>query len=131
MVKNLLGLCYCGNAVEGRTNHCATHNRERRKAATSKPNKRSNIKPVSDKRRLEIKLYTVLRKNYIKENMLCECCLVEMATQIHHKAGRTNDLLNDADYFLAVCSDCHVKIENHPDWAKKNGYSVQRTAIIK
>lgn len=49
---------------------------------------------------------------------------VHKATQIHHKKGRIGDALyND---FLAICEDCHRKVEENPEWAKENGYSVSR-----
>jgi len=49
------------------------------------------------------------------------------ADQIHHKKGREGNLLLEEKYWLAVNFKCHRHIEDHPYWAKQEGYSLQRT----
>lgn len=71
--------------------------------------------------------YLKIRKEFLKEHPKCEVdkC-VKDAKEIHHKKGRTGDLLTDTRYFLAVCSTHHKLIEAKPNWAKENGYSESR-----
>jgi hypothetical protein len=45
---------------------------------------------------------------------------------VHHKRGRTGDLLVNKDYFLACCLNCHRYIEDHPAVAIENGWSISR-----
>jgi hypothetical protein len=46
--------------------------------------------------------------------------------QIHHKKGRIGHLLWNTKYFLAVCPNCHRYIEDHPEQARSNGWSLSR-----
>jgi len=85
------------------------------------------IKKVSDKRKVENKEYLDLRNGYFYNNPLCEVKFCNnLATEIHHKKGRIGKLLTDIRYFLAVCRECHNKIELNPILAKENGYSLNR-----
>jgi hypothetical protein len=96
------------------------------KLKNHKPIKASkSINPVSRNQRKRNNKYLELRFIYLKEHPLCEVegC-THKATEIHHKAGRTGDSLYM--YFLAVCNECHRRIEENPDWAKENGYSISR-----
>ena len=86
---------------------------------------RKPIKKMSDKRKKELNEYKTLRLKFLKENPFCKVCGKE-SNQIHHAKGRENSLLNDLTYFVAVCGQCHAKIELNPLWAKKNGYSINR-----
>ena len=70
--------------------------------------------------------YYELRDAYLKKNKLCEVCFKKEAMDIHHKAGRGQNLLK---HFLAVCRECHSRIEDNPAWAIKNGYSIKRHII--
>lgn len=97
------------------------------KAPKISPKKTQNkIKQVSVKRSQENRLYTAKRALYLAENIKCECCKVMPSTEIHHKKGRIGNLLTDTRYFLAVCRQCHTKIELNPEWAKENNYSLSR-----
>lgn len=70
-------------------------------------------KKISEKRQEEMKDYSTLRKQYLKENPVCEANLREctgMAEEIHHKAKRGANYLN-VETFMAVCKPCHKIIE--------------------
>lgn len=88
--------------------------------------KKAKIKPMSDKRSKENKEYLSLRKVFLNGKK----CQIEgckrLATTVHHKRGRIGTLLCDIKYWLACCMDCHVEIENNPEWAKEMGYSLNR-----
>ena len=61
----------------------------------------------------------------------------EKATDIHHKMGRIGyadewarqeniPLLLDVRFWLAVSRKGHQMIEENPEWAKENNYSIDR-----
>jgi len=83
------------------------------------------MKKISEKRAKQLREYGKLRDAYLRAFPCCALCYRE-ATDIHHKAGRSGERLNDTSNFLAVCRACHSKIELNPTWAKENGYSKSR-----
>lgn len=100
------------------------HNKE--KVAQKGLNKaRTPIKKVSDKQAKINAAYSVLRKQFLKDNHNCKVCNRE-ATEVHHKLGRVGKNMLDTTEWLAVCSSCHHEIEMNPQWAKENGYSKNR-----
>ena len=90
------------------------------------------IKPRSTKRAKQEREYMKIRAKFLEENPYCQaewmCCGL-LATEIHHKKGKINDLLTDVRYFLAVCRICHQHIELHPKEAKELGFSLSRLEI--
>lgn len=98
---------------------------QRKQSKTSqKPpvRKRKAIRPVSDKRKKQNAEYSVLRKAFLEEHPVCQVCLSEEASQIHHMNHREGKRLNDQNYWLAVGPDCHHQIHDQPAWAKEKGY---------
>lgn len=102
----------------------------------SKPKKRIAIK--SKDKYLEDSMYSVLSKWFKSSVGKCQVCNVKTCQDVHHKMGRIGyadkwakileiTLTMDIRYWLAVCRDCHIKIENNPDWAKENKYSLLRS----
>lgn len=88
-------------------------------------NKRGKkIPKLSKKQKSREDKYKSLREIYLKEKRICECCGIAVSTEIHHKAGRDGE--NLFQHFLAVCRECHDKIEMNPEWAKENNYSISR-----
>lgn len=85
------------------------------------------INKVSDKRKIENLKYSVLRIEFLSkpENRICPVTGWE-ATEIHHKKGRVGDLFLDTNFWLAVSREGHTHIEENPEWAKENGYSLNR-----
>ncbi len=103
------------------------------KSAFSPPKKEKEVKPRkpikarSDKRAAQEREYTKKGKAYLIAHPYCEVKNCKASSeQVHHKKGRTESLLTDDTFFLAVCADCHKKIELEPIWAKENGYSIGR-----
>jgi hypothetical protein len=87
------------------------------------------IRKVSKKRAQQNRQYAKVRLEYLETHPVCEANLQEclkVADEIHHRKGRTNDLLCNPEYFLAVCWNCHVWIELHPKEAKELGFSLSR-----
>jgi hypothetical protein len=109
----------CGKPTEGRTGLCSSHNRELRRIV------KTPIAKTGDKLKKRLSAYAE-RKRVFLQNKRCAVYPVLPATEIHHMAGRTNDLLNDEKYWLPVSRKGHVEIELNPAWAKKQGFSVSR-----
>ncbi len=99
------------------------------------------IKPIpkfSKKREKENREYTIKRLQFLAqpENLRCPITK-EKATDIHHKMGRIGyadewarqeniPLLLDVRFWLAVSRKGHQMIEENPEWAKENNYSIDR-----
>ncbi len=119
-----------------RTGYCASHDAVERaeKRDKTKPVKKSvpirksvaPIKKVSTKRKDQNAQYEKLRAEYLKAHPICEVCGGEAATEVHHKKGRTNDLLCEVQYFLAVDRDCHRHLTEDSAFAIAQGYSINR-----
>ena len=85
------------------------------------------IPKISQKKKIENLKYQVLRTEFLgkKENQVCPIT-GKKTTEIHHKKGRVGSLFLDIRYWLAVSREGHKKIEENPEWAKKEGYSLSR-----
>ena len=87
------------------------------------------MRQISKKQSANLRIYKKVREIYLNNNPNCEAklqgCSYE-ATEIHHKAGKTGDLLFNTKYFLAVCRTCHNWIEGNPKEAKQMNLSVDR-----
>lgn len=95
---------------------------------TSAKTSRATLSPRSPKQRRIEAAYNVLRKTYLDKNQMCQAHLsgcATYATDIHHKAGRGEHMLDQSTY-MAVCRNCHQWIELHPIEAKQKGFSVER-----
>jgi hypothetical protein len=82
---------------------------------------RKKIAWQSDIYKDRMRKYKELREIYLKEHEFCEVCKIKPATEIHHIEKRVGD--NLFKHFLAVDRDCHMKIEENPEWAYAQGYS--------
>lgn len=81
----------------------------------SKGKKITKIKPLSDKRKRQNDEYLLLRKQYLKQYPACEVKLsgcTKTATEIHHARKRTGSMLTNEKYFVAICRNCHTRVEN-------------------
>jgi hypothetical protein len=85
------------------------------------------IKQVSDKRKVENAKYLVLRIEFLgrPENQKCPIT-GKPTTDVHHMKGRIGRLLLDTRYWVALSRDGHKYVEENPEWAKENGYSLNR-----
>ena len=80
------------------------------------------IRPISEARSKQVKLYSKLRQIHLIEVPVCEVCKSRAASEIHHKRGRIGELLNDRTHFLSTCKVCHRLIHQAPKWAAEKGY---------
>jgi ribosomal protein L40E len=63
-----------------------------------------------------------IRVKYLNDHKICQVCSAKNSTEIHHTAGRRGEALTEVSNFLAVCRECHVKIEMNREWAYEKGY---------
>ena len=91
----------------------------------SKPQK--PIKKVSEKRSVENLQYSADRIVFLgkPENKICPITK-KPTTDIHHKRGRIGSLLLDQRYWVALSREGHKYVEENPEWAKMNGFSLNR-----
>lgn len=87
--------------------------------------KRTPLRRVSKKRQALLVTYHKLKKQYMIDNQVCECCADRLAIDIHHKhpLGRGGKLC-DTSIFMAVCRPCHMWIHDNPKEAQEKGYLV-------
>lgn len=83
--------------------------------------KQKPIKKVSSKRAEQNKTYKMVRAMFLNDNYYCQRCR-RPASEIHHKAGRNGERLNDVHNFMSVCRDCHQYIHAHPQESRQNGW---------
>lgn len=88
------------------------------------------IKPVSDKQKVRLARYRVVRDEYMKKNAVCEAQIANVctykATDLHHKKSRIGDLLWDVTYFSALCSNCHIWVHENDAEARELGFLLSR-----
>lgn len=91
---------------------------------------RTAIKQVSDKRAKEQRIYAKIAPVFKLANPYCHARLsgcTTLTTEIHHIRGRENQKLNEVEYFLPVCRNCHDWIGANNTRAKELGFSINRT----
>lgn len=86
------------------------------------------INPVSKRQQQRFREYRKVRKEFLREHPVCECCrvinlnpILHRATEIHHVRGRIGSLLCDTRFFKATCFQAHHWIGHHPQEARKLG----------
>lgn len=109
----------CGKRTEGTTGLCSSHNKATRQVV--KP----QLARVSKKLQANLSSYKEASRQWLIGKR-CEVFPMLKATEVHHGAGRTGDMLMDKDYWHAVSRKGHVEIELHPDWARENGFTASR-----
>jgi hypothetical protein len=106
---------------------CYTCEKAYQDSKPQKEQKQYKIPRVSKKRSKDEKIYTARRIVFLSkpENKLCPIT-GEKTTEVHHKKGRVGSLFLDETFWLAVSRKGHQMIEENPEWAKENGYSLNR-----
>ena|ERR1700748_1954759 len=134
MFKPFIGICVdCKKKlfIPVKSGRCEKCNYIFKQLKKGLPIKKPTIKKISDRKEKLDALYSIVRANYLKHHPVCEAsipgiCSGRPSDQIHHSAGKVGDLYLDDRYFKAVEGNCHRYIEEHPEWAKENGFSVIR-----
>lgn len=94
----------------------------RRAKAAHERKPRKGLPSINPERAQERAEYRRLREIYRSEHPFCECGCGGRTEQIHHKAGCEGKLLLDTRHWMAVTFQCHERINNHPGWAREQGY---------
>ncbi len=94
-------------------------------AKTTAPKKPLN--KISDKRKIDNLKYLAQRIVFLgkKENQICPITKTP-TTDVHHKKGRVGSLYLDETHWVALSREGHKFVEEHPEWSKENGYSLNR-----
>jgi hypothetical protein len=93
------------------------------------------IPAMSSKMAKKKALYSIARVKFLETNSTCQlripgkCSL--KATEVHHTAGRVEELLLDTRYWKSGCRGCHDYVELHPEIAKEMGLSIDRLTLEK
>jgi 5-methylcytosine-specific restriction enzyme A len=95
------------------------------------PKKPRNYKTATREERYKIyrdKKWAPLRASKLKEQPLCELCLIDgkltPATQCHHVEWLTDNIARAFDYenLSSVCADCHGKIHGSATFRASDTY---------
>ena len=97
---------------------------------TAKP-----IPTFSSKMQKKMALYTIARKKFLDDHPMCQMHIpgicTQKASEVHHTAGRIEELLLDTRYWKSGCHQCHSFVELHPEIAKEMGLSIDRLTLNK
>ena len=134
-------ICECGNhfiQYNSLKPYCSWHCEKKYKPHSLNLKQKTPIRKVSEKQEKLNKEYSILRKEFLSlpENQICPITK-QLTTDVHHKKGRKGfaddwarenniPLITDVRFFLAVSRIGHDKIENNPEWAYENGFSIRR-----
>lgn len=86
---------------------------------------KSPIKKISDKRKKQRAAYSILRKQFLKDNPKCAVFPNLDSVEIHHVNHTEGERLNDTKYWLAVSRIGHNKIHNFPEWSYEKGFLIK------
>lgn len=86
-----------------------------------------SIPKKSEKRKIDEIIYQSERVKFLMlpENKTCPITK-KPTTDVHHKKGRNGSLYLDKRYWIALSREGHKFVEENPEWAKENGYSLNR-----
>lgn len=85
--------------------------------------KRTPLRKTSKKRASELRVYSVLKKTFLKLRPYCEIfepCCTRTAVDVHHTNGRKR--LNEIRDWLPACRACHDFIHSRPKYAREMGF---------
>ncbi len=123
----------CFRPVENKdTGLCASHGKLQRDegklpivAKVKAPVKSAKkIKPRSDKRQMEERIYNDLSKVWLVGKVCIRCG--RPATMVHHAKGRENGLLLLVEFWKPIDFDCHEWVTKFSKESIELGYSLPR-----
>lgn len=88
--------------------------------------KRKRISPISESKKLDLKLYKQAREEYLNDHVICGRCHVEHVDCVHHRCGRVGSMLYNPRYFMGVCNSCHDYIHDNVAESMEKGWLVTR-----
>lgn len=137
-------ICECGNhfiQYNSLKKYCSTKCEIKYKPHSQNLKQKTPIRKVSVKQDKLNKIYSKLRIEFLSlpENQICPITK-QQTTDLHHRKGRKGfaddwarenniPLIIDVRFFLALSREGHNKVENNPEWAYENGFSIRRNQI--
>lgn len=97
-------------------------NGKRESSTFNKPKKEINKR--SEKRIGEEKIYSVLSKDYKKNNPICQLCN-NKTQDVHHRNGREGKRLNLIQFWMHLCRKHHDYIHENPEESYKKGWLIK------
>lgn len=97
-----------------------------KKLKATKP--RAKIKQVSDKKKVELNIYSKKRAEFLKKYPVCagagiiEGCYYDQLLTIHHLCGREGENMLDDKNWMTLCMPCHTFVHNAGSWAYEHGF---------
>lgn len=123
----------CGNPKVESSGLCASCAHAIRKAERMQVKDRTPVNKVSEKRKVGLSYYRVLRKKFLLNKWCAYHGRPCLPTEIHHQMGRVGfaddkeiPLLLDVRYFIPVCHEAHEWITQHTKEAIEQGFSYSR-----
>jgi hypothetical protein len=77
------------------------------------------LRHASKKRAPQLREYSQRRKIYLAHNPKCRVCS-NRASEIHHSQGRIGSMLNNEEYWIQLCRECHHRAHMDRRWACAN-----------
>lgn len=99
-------------------------NGKRESSTFNKPKKEINKR--SEKRKSEEQIYSVLSKDYKKNNPICQRCKKSNTEDVHHRNGREGKRLNLIQFWMPACRKCHDYIHNNPEESYIKGWLIKQ-----
>lgn len=88
--------------------------------------KKTKLKPVSEKQKKELQIYSDLRRIFLQKNPLCqvkEHGCTNISTDVHHSRKR-GKFLNKVETWVSCCRNCHDYIEMNKLEAREKGWLI-------
>ncbi len=92
------------------------------KAIHPERSKAGGVKARSHSEEVRNTVYLPIRELHLTRFPVCEVCQACIASDVHHRAGRSGLLLFDVRYFTSICRPCHRTIHHDEAKAKKEGW---------
>lgn len=96
---------------------------------------KKEVKPISkfsDQRLEDNKIYLTLRNVFLENHPNCEANLPgckRVASEVHHKKGRRGMTLNEVEFWLPLCRNCHDWIHLNIDKSLQMGLIMSKLHI--
>src|ERR1041385_1275308 len=87
--------------------------------------KKTPLRKVSKKREGELRVYRVLKAEFLKRRPNCEIfepCCTRKSVDVHHVNGRNGKRLLIVSDWLSCCRACHSIIHSRPQYAREMGF---------
>lgn len=88
--------------------------------------KRTPLRKTSKKREKELRVYRVLKAEFLKRRPVCEVfepCCTRKSVDVHHVNHREGKRLLDVSDWLPICRACHMFITANGRYAREMGFT--------